>query len=92
MEQEGVRGHRGRDARRASSAAARSRSTRKRAPSLSPASPTPPGKDAEKKPVKALVLKLLAEKYGIEEEDFLSAELEVVPAGRCPRLRSSTAP
>ena len=39
------------------------------------------GKDAEKKPVKALVLKLLAEKYGIEEEDFLSAELEVVPAG-----------
>ena len=38
-------------------------------------------KESEKKPVKALVLKLLAEKYGIEEEDFLSAELEVVPAG-----------
>lgn len=37
--------------------------------------------DAKKKPVKALVLKLLAERFGIEEEDFLSAELEVVPAG-----------
>ena len=36
---------------------------------------------AEKEPVKALLLKLLSEKYGIEEEDFLSAELEVVPAG-----------
>ncbi len=38
------------------------------------------GKDA-KDPVKAFTLKLLAEKYGITEEDFLSAELEVVPAG-----------
>ena len=38
--------------------------------------------EADKKPVKALVLKLLAEKLGIDEEDFLSAELEVVPAGR----------
>ena len=28
------------------------------------------------------VLKLLNEKYGIVEEDFISAELEVVPAGR----------
>lgn len=36
---------------------------------------------AEKEPVKAYLLDLLAEKYGIEEEDFLSAELEVVPAG-----------
>ncbi|MCL2889507.1 MAG: aminopeptidase [Eggerthellaceae bacterium] len=36
---------------------------------------------AEKEPVKAMLLKLLYEKYGIEEEDFLSAELEVVPAG-----------
>lgn len=34
-----------------------------------------------KEPVKALVLEILKEKYGIEEEDFLSAELEVVPAG-----------
>lgn len=38
--------------------------------------------DAPKDPVKALVLSLLNEKYGIAEEDFLSAELEVVPAGR----------
>ena len=36
----------------------------------------------EKEAVKAGVMKLLAEQYGIEEEDFLSAELEVVPAGR----------
>ena len=36
----------------------------------------------EKEPVKAGVLKLLREQYGVEEEDFLSAELEVVPAGR----------
>ncbi len=36
----------------------------------------------EKEAVKAGVLKLLNDTYGIEEEDFLSAELEVVPAGR----------
>ena len=36
----------------------------------------------EKETVKAGVMKLLAEQYGIEEEDFLSAELEVVPAGK----------
>lgn len=36
----------------------------------------------EKEAVKAGVMKLLAEQYGIEEEDFLSAELEVVPAGK----------
>ncbi len=36
---------------------------------------------AEKEPVKAFALKLLASKYGIAEEDFLSAELEAVPAG-----------
>ncbi len=35
-----------------------------------------------KEPVKAYFLKLISEKYGIAEEDFLSAELEVVPAGR----------
>ena len=32
--------------------------------------------------VKLNILKLLNEKYGIDEEDFVSAELEVVPAGR----------
>ncbi len=31
--------------------------------------------------VKDNILKILKDKYGIEEEDFLSAELEVVPAG-----------
>ena len=36
----------------------------------------------DKEAVKAGVLKLLRDKYGIEEEDFLSAEIEVVPAGR----------
>lgn len=38
-------------------------------------------KDADKKAVKARVLKHLAALFGIEEEDFISAELEVVPAG-----------
>ncbi len=37
--------------------------------------------DAEKSPVKASVLAILREQLGIEEEDLLSAELEVVPAG-----------
>lgn len=37
---------------------------------------------AEKDAVKANVLRILNEKYGIEEEDFLSAEIEVVPAGK----------
>jgi aspartyl aminopeptidase len=40
-----------------------------------------PLKSAEKDAVKANVLKLLKKKYNIEEEDFLSAEIEVVPAG-----------
>ena len=37
--------------------------------------------DKDKEPVKTNVLKLLKEKYGIEEEDFISAEIEIVPAG-----------
>ena len=37
--------------------------------------------EESKEPVKANVLKLLKEKYGIEEEDFVSAEIEIVPAG-----------
>lgn len=41
---------------------------------------------AEKEPVKAYALQLLAEKYGIEEADFLSAEIEAVPAGRAREL------
>lgn len=42
-----------------------------------------PVKDEEtKNKVKANILNLLNEKYGICEEDFVSAELEVVPAGK----------
>ncbi|MDD6038502.1 MAG: aminopeptidase [bacterium] len=38
-------------------------------------------KDNEKERVKKTILNLLKEEYDIEEEDFLSAEIEVVPAG-----------
>lgn len=41
-----------------------------------------PLKGKEKDAVKANVLKLLKEKYDIEEEDFVSAEIEVVPSGK----------
>ncbi len=41
-----------------------------------------PLKEEEKDAVKANILKLLKEKYDMDEEDFLSAELEVVPAGK----------
>ena len=34
-----------------------------------------------KESVKAAMLRIFKEKYGIEEEDFFSAELEIVPAG-----------
>lgn len=40
-----------------------------------------PLKDEDKEAVKANVMKLIADKYGIDEDDFMSAELEVVPAG-----------
>ena len=38
--------------------------------------------EKEKEAVKANVMKLLKEYYEMEEEDFLSAELEIVPAGK----------
>lgn len=41
-----------------------------------------PLKGTEKDAVMANVLQILKDKYEIEEEDFLSAELEVVPAGK----------
>ena len=41
----------------------------------------PVKKDKEKDRSKKLVLSLLKEKYNIEESDFESAELEIVPAG-----------
>lgn len=40
------------------------------------------GEGAEKEAIKANVLRLLKEKYGMEKEDFTSAELEIVPAGK----------
>ena len=40
-----------------------------------------PLNEEDKEPVKANVLKLLKDKYGFEEEDLVSAEIEVVPAG-----------
>ena len=43
-------------------------------------------KMAAKEPVKAFALQLLADKYGIAEDDFISAEIEVVPAGRAREL------
>lgn len=40
-------------------------------------------KDSEEKElVKSNILKIIKDKYGFEEEDFLSAELEIVPAGK----------
>ncbi|EEH97341.1 aminopeptidase [Clostridium tertium] len=41
-----------------------------------------PLEGCEKDAVKANILNILKEKYDFEEEDFLSAEIEVVPAGR----------
>ena len=41
-----------------------------------------PLKGEEKEAVKANILKILKDKYGIEEEDFISADLEIVPAGK----------
>ncbi len=41
-----------------------------------------PLKGKNKEAVKENILKLLKEKYGIEERDFQSAEIEVVPAGK----------
>ncbi|MBQ9060392.1 MAG: aminopeptidase [Firmicutes bacterium] len=43
-------------------------------------------KTLRKSPIKANILKLLKDRYDIEEEDFLSAELEVVPAGKAREL------
>ena len=43
------------------------------------------GKDADKT-VKANILKILNDSYGITEEDFISAELQLVPAGRAREL------
>ena len=39
-------------------------------------------KEHAKEAVKAGILEILKDSYGIEEDDFISAELEVVPAGK----------
>ena len=39
------------------------------------------GDEEAKEPVKQMFVDLIKEKYDVEEEDFLSAEIEVVPAG-----------
>jgi aspartyl aminopeptidase len=41
-----------------------------------------PLKGDEKEAVKANILNILKEKYDFEEDDFLSAEIEIVPAGK----------
>lgn len=41
-----------------------------------------PLKDHEKDAVKANVLKILKDKYDFDEEDFLSAEIEILPSGK----------
>ena len=41
-----------------------------------------PLKGEEKEPVKAQLLQILKDTYGIEEEDLISAEIEAVPAGK----------
>ena len=41
-----------------------------------------PLKGDEKNKVKANILKILKDKYDFQEEDFLSAEIEIVPAGK----------
>ena len=41
-----------------------------------------PLKDAEKDKFKSFILDLLKTKYNFEEEDFVSSEIEVVPAGK----------
>lgn len=43
---------------------------------------TIPAAGVKKDPVKANILAILKDKYGIDEDDFVSAELEVVPAGK----------
>ncbi len=45
-----------------------------------------PGDDKDKEAVKRNVLEILKKTYDITEEDFLSAEIEVVPAGKARDL------
>lgn len=47
---------------------------------------TIPLNEEEKEATKKAVLNILKEMYDMEEEDFMSAELEVVPAGRAREM------
>ena len=47
---------------------------------------TIPLNDEEKEATKKGVLEILKEMYGMEDEDFMSADLEVVPAGRAREM------
>lgn len=47
-----------------------------------PLEKAPKGKKEEKERIKKKILKLLEEKYGLSEEDFSSAEIFAVPAGK----------
>ncbi len=42
-----------------------------------------PSKISDKEKVKKYILSLLKEEYGVSEEDLISSELQVVPAGPC---------
>ncbi|MBM7562402.1 aminopeptidase [Fusibacter tunisiensis] len=46
----------------------------------------PMGDDKTKDKIKLHILNILKEKYGLVEEDFLSAEFEIVPAGKAKDL------
>lgn len=45
-----------------------------------------PDGDAESDKVKTAILNILKEKYGMEEDDFISAEIEAVPAAKARTL------
>lgn len=45
-----------------------------------------PDKDSKEEKVKSYILKLLNEKYGITEEDFVSSELSLVPYGEAKEI------
>ena len=45
-----------------------------------------PDKEADSEAVKKNILSIINDKYGFTEEDFISAELEVVPAGRAREM------
>ncbi|MBQ0036722.1 MAG: aminopeptidase [Firmicutes bacterium] len=45
-----------------------------------------PKAKTKENPVKANILDILKKEYGIEEDDFISAELEIVPAGKARDL------